>query len=258
VVRRGDADGAGTVPAVATSPPSEPPVADEPSGQRPAGASGDGASGQADHLADERAAAQPTAHGHQGSEHPVVDAAVAVLGGTTADTERPPESPVQPVLPAGLRGYVARFDREVDRSFQVLRDHPPSSKVMYALSALGDFSLLWHIVGTARALRGPADERAAVRLGTSLLVESVLINGMVKSLFRRERPEWEQERAHRIRKPRSSSFPSGHATSGFMAATLLVDGRRRSAPFWYGLASMVAASRVHVRIHHPSDVVAGA
>jgi undecaprenyl-diphosphatase len=196
-------------------------------------------------------------HEHE-HEHPVVDAAVAVLGGTTADTERPPESPVQPVLPVGLRGYVARFDRDVDRSFAVLRDNPTSSKVMYGLSALGDFSLLWHLIGTARALRSPADERAAVRLAVSLLVESVLINGFVKSLFRRERPEWEQERAHNIRKPRSSSFPSGHATSGFMAATLLVNGRRRRAPLWYALAAMVAASRIHVRIHHPSDVIAGA
>ena len=191
-------------------------------------------------------------------EHPVVDAAVAALGGTPASTERPAESPVQPVLPPGLRGHVARFDRDVDRSFSVLRDNPRSSRFMYALSALGDFSLLWHLIGTARALRSPADERAAVRLGASLLVESVLINGIVKSFFRRERPVWDQERAHRLRKPRSSSFPSGHATSGFMAATLLVDGRRRWAPLWYGLAAMVAASRVHVRIHHPSDVVAGA
>jgi undecaprenyl-diphosphatase len=42
-----------------------------------------------------------------------------------------------------------------------------------------------------------------------------------------------------------------------MAATLLANGNRRRNPFWYGLASVVAASRVHVRIHHPSDVVAG-
>jgi undecaprenyl-diphosphatase len=43
-----------------------------------------------------------------------------------------------------------------------------------------------------------------------------------------------------------------------MAASLLADGRRRSAPLWYGIAAAVAASRVHVRIHHGSDVVAGA
>ena len=85
----------------------------------------------------------------------------------------------------------------------------------------------------------------------------MLINGVVKSFFRRERPQWEQARSHALRKPRSSSFPSGHATSAFMAATLLVDGRRRRAPLWYAVAATVASSRVHVRIHHPSDVAAG-
>jgi undecaprenyl-diphosphatase len=43
-----------------------------------------------------------------------------------------------------------------------------------------------------------------------------------------------------------------------MAATLLADGRRRHLPLWYSVAGVVAASRVHVRIHHGSDVVAGA
>jgi undecaprenyl-diphosphatase len=154
---------------------------------------------------------------------------------------------------------VAHFDRRADATFARLRSNTAANKLFYGASALGDFSLVWHLIGTARALRSPADERAAVRLGVSLLVESVLINGVVKSFFRRERPVWEQElqRAHKLRQPRSSSFPSGHATSGFMAATLLVDGHRRRAPLWYGVAAIVAASRVHVRIHHGSDVVAG-
>jgi undecaprenyl-diphosphatase len=42
-----------------------------------------------------------------------------------------------------------------------------------------------------------------------------------------------------------------------MAATLLAD-RSKIKPAWYGLASIVAASRIHVRIHHASDVVVGA
>jgi undecaprenyl-diphosphatase len=87
----------------------------------------------------------------------------------------------------------------------------------------------------------------------------VLINGLVKSLFRRERPAWDQHRPRNLRKPRSSSFPSGHATSAFMAATVLGAGRpARTKAAWYGVASVLAASRVHVRIHHASDVVGGA
>jgi len=41
------------------------------------------------------------------------------------------------------------------------------------------------------------------------------------------------------------------------SATLLAE-RTRMKPLWYALAGGVAASRVHTRIHHASDVVAGA
>ena len=82
------------------------------------------------------------------------------------------------------------------------------------------------------------------------------MNGAVKALFRRTRPIAEFERPHRLRQPRTSSFPSGHASAAFVAAALLSDGRR-AKPLYYGVAGVVALSRVHVRIHHASDVVGG-
>ena len=58
---------------------------------------------------------------------------------------------------------------------------------------------------------------------------------------------------HGLRRPITSSFPSGHATAAFCAASLLGGG-----PGWYALATTVAATRVYVRLHYTSDVVAGA
>jgi len=151
---------------------------------------------------------------------------------------------------------VKAFDDAVDGLFDHLRGNPIADRVMYGASGVGDFSLIWHIASIVRALRG--DEREAVRLTVALASESALINIGVKSLFRRTRPDWEQDRPRGLRRPRSSSFPSGHATSGFMAATLLATGRPRSRPLWFALAAVVASSRVHVKIHHGSDVAAGA
>ena len=52
---------------------------------------------------------------------------------------------------------------------------------------------------------------------------------------------------------------SGHASAGFTAATLLADGQKAPWRFgWYGLAAVVASSRIHTRAHHASDVLAGA
>ncbi len=166
---------------------------------------------------------------------------------------------VRLALPPAIGRRIGRFDRAVDAAVaKKLRGRPAVDQVFYTASALGDFSLLWHLIGTTRALGSPRHERQAVRLAVSLGVESVLVNHGVKSLFRRTRPTWEQHHHHRLRHPSSSSFPSGHATSGFMAATLLADQSHHGWPVWYVLATVVAASRVHVGIHHASDVLVGA
>jgi undecaprenyl-diphosphatase len=152
---------------------------------------------------------------------------------------------------------VARFDTAIDMRVDAMRGHPHLDHLMYTASELGNFSLIWHLVGTTRAL-GP-DRRVmdAVRVASILGIETALVNGPVKNLFRRHRPAWEQERPRKLRRPRTSSFPSGHASSAFTAAGVLSQGD----PLWpvyYAIAAVVASSRVYVKIHHPSDVVAGA
>ena len=182
-----------------------------------------------------------------------------ILGVEPPDAYRPVTPPAARVLPGRAGELVEVFDQRVDKAFDHLRGTPWADRLFYGASALGDFSLIWHIVGTAKALVG--DERAeqeAARLAISLGVETAVINAGVKNLFRRKRPAWDQHRPRGLRKPKSSSFPSGHATSAFMAATLLTTGRPRQRPVWFTVAAVVAASRVHVRIHHGSDVAAGA
>jgi undecaprenyl-diphosphatase len=96
-----------------------------------------------------------------------------------------------------------------------------------------------------------------MRTSAMLGLESALVNGPVKSLFRRTRPVHDTPRPHTLRTPKTSSFPSGHASAAFVAAAVLSEGSR-AKPLWYGVALVVATSRVHVRIHHASDVLAGA
>ena len=151
------------------------------------------------------------------------------------------------------------FDKAVDRQFDRLRGKPIPDRIFYGASAVGDHGLIWLIFGALRGLRGgPANHhlRAALRLGVGVGLESALVNLGIKSLFRRKRPVWELDRPLHLRRPRTSSFPSGHATSAFTAAGLLSD-QDRLKPLYYLVAVTVAWSRVYVRIHHASDVVAG-
>ncbi|OGP81379.1 MAG: hypothetical protein A2Y95_05810 [Deltaproteobacteria bacterium RBG_13_65_10] len=59
--------------------------------------------------------------------------------------------------------------------------------------------------------------------------------------------------------PGSSSFPSGHATNAFSAATLLASfyGWRIGVPSLL-LAGLIGYSRVYVGVHYPFDVLASA
>jgi membrane-associated phospholipid phosphatase len=149
---------------------------------------------------------------------------------------------------------VDRVDELVDEWWNGLRGNPVLDRIFYTASEAADFSVLWHTAGVAQAILRD-DARIAVSLSVALGVESALVNGPVKSMFRRTRPIHETDRPLNLRQPRTSSFPSGHASAAMVAAAML--GRHGGSRWWYGMAAIVATSRIHVRIHHASDVVGG-
>ncbi len=161
-------------------------------------------------------------------------------------------------LPPALEDRARALDALADRVFEQLRGLHAVDRTFYAASALGDHSLIWHTIGAVRALGGDRQLAEALRLSAVLGVESVLVNVGVKSMFRRTRPLVHTTRPFPLRRPLTSSFPSGHATSAFCAAVLLSKAEPRLRPVWYATATVVATSRIHVRIHHTTDVVVGA
>jgi undecaprenyl-diphosphatase len=161
-------------------------------------------------------------------------------------------------LPEG--GRMTAFDDRSDEVFErFLRDRRPVDVVMYGASALGDHGLLWLGLAGMQAVRHRqgAWQRPLVRAAAGLGMESALVNGPVKWMFRRSRPMHTGPRPLHLRQPRTSSFPSGHATAAFFAASLLGENDPWQ-PAYYALAVIVASSRLHVKIHHASDVVGGA
>ena len=153
---------------------------------------------------------------------------------------------------------VDRFDEMVDGWFDRVRGTEPADRILYAITELGDFGLVWVLLAWLRGLRSEQDARAALRLTGVLAAESVIINGVVKNLFKRERPVTQGERPHRLRIPLTTSFPSGHSSTAMVAGVLLAQRSSRPTKVAiFGLGGLVAASRIHVRIHHASDVVGG-
>ncbi len=148
---------------------------------------------------------------------------------------------------------VIAFDEAADKAVDQVRS-PALDKIVYPLSSAADHGLLWHACGVTRALLRGGDLEGAARFAVAMGIEAAVTNGPVKSLFNRVRPFDYADVVfrHGLRRPITSSFPSGHATAGFCAATLFGGGA------WYAAAAAVAATRVYVRLHHASDVIAGA
>lgn len=180
-----------------------------------------------------------------GQTHPIIEELPVVTHVGAHDV--PPPHDLTPV---------ERFDRAVDQAFDRLRGTEPADRIFYAITELGDFGLIWLLLGASRAAVSNRQIPNAVRIGTVLPIESLVVNGVIKSLFKRERPVVEAERPYKLRVPLTTSFPSGHSSSAAVAAVLLSE-HSRIKPVWWVLAGLVASSRVYVRIHHASDVVGG-
>ena len=90
-------------------------------------------------------------------------------------------------------------------------------------------------------------------------IESLLLNQGIKRFFRRTRPTERGDVRISVRTPSTSSFPSGHASSAFFSALVLTHWFAWPwISLFYLLAVVIATSRVGARIHHASDVLAGA
>jgi membrane-associated phospholipid phosphatase len=153
---------------------------------------------------------------------------------------------------------VAAFDRWADVALEHLRGHPAADAIFVTATRLGDWSLVWHLVNVTRGLTGGRRAEQTPVLALAIGAESLIVNQGLKRLFHRPRPTVEGDPRYPVRRPLTSSFPSGHASAAAFAAVLLTawDGKR-SAPLWWTLAGVVGVSRAYVRIHHASDVVAG-
>jgi undecaprenyl-diphosphatase len=150
---------------------------------------------------------------------------------------------------------VSTLDQAVDAAFEPLRGRPEVDRAAAVVSNLSDYGLIWVLLAGLKARRrGPERRRAVFGLAAAGF-SSLLVSRAVKAAVERQRPE--DHIAAGVRTPTSSSFPSGHTLAAFCTAFVLGETDAGTAAK-VGFAAAVAASRVHLRAHHPTDVIGGA
>lgn len=153
-----------------------------------------------------------------------------------------------------------RLDRRVYEAIAGTRT-PMLDRSMRALSRAADHSKLSLAASAALVLAGgPEGPRAAARGLASVAITATVVNGLIKPLVWRRRPDRagaSVPAARTVAMPRSRSFPSGHTAAAFAFAT----GAGRVLPWTrpplIALATLVGYSRIHTGVHYPVDVLAG-
>lgn len=140
--------------------------------------------------------------------------------------------------------------------------HPILDRSMIFLSALGDKGMLWIGIGVGMLLlgvvKGQIWQRRGLLVLLSLAANALLCNVLLKPLVGRSRPYDLLGYEILIRPLGDASFPSGHTSASFAAATALYAINRRWGLAAYLLATLIGLSRLYLGVHFPTDVLAGA
>jgi undecaprenyl-diphosphatase len=130
--------------------------------------------------------------------------------------------------------------------------------VMSTLSLVGTGGRIWLAAGAALAIARRIRLWDLIALALAIALASSA-SSVVKHAVARERPFDAIPAVDVIGKaPKDPSFPSGHTTNAFAAATILARAVPQTAPLWWGLAIAIAYSRVYLGVHYPLDVAGGA
>lgn len=123
-----------------------------------------------------------------------------------------------------------------------------SSSVRAAKFASNEGNLTFLALGMGLNLLedGSAGPQRSLR-STDAVLTSSLMSEILKKTVREERPDGSGH----------SSFPSGHATAAFAAATMQSEYHPWQTPLWMTGAALIGASRVKLHRHYIHDVVAG-
>jgi undecaprenyl-diphosphatase len=119
-----------------------------------------------------------------------------------------------------------------------------TSSVLCALFLLISKNSFWHQVG--------------LNMASSLILSHLIVN-LIKRFVRRRRPYQALDGVSTGTKLlEDASFPSGHSTAIFCMATVLSSAVPSMMFILYGIAAIVAFSRVYLGMHYPSDITIGA
>ncbi|WP_223587828.1 phosphatase PAP2 family protein [Neobacillus bataviensis] len=157
---------------------------------------------------------------------------------------------------------IIMFDRVVIQMIQD-QESPGLTSVMKTFTFIGSasFVIILSLV-LMFFLYKVLHHRIELILFITAILGSACINGILKNLFQRVRPD-----LHRLIEIEGYSFPSGHAMSAFTVYGIITFLLWRHIPSKWGRSILIifsivmilsiGISRIYLGVHYPSDVIGG-
>lgn len=136
--------------------------------------------------------------------------------------------------------------------------NPVFDAIMPLITYMGSGGAIW-IVTALIMLASRKYRKTGFKIAAALILSLLICNMLIKPTVARVRP-YEVNTAIEliISKPTEYSFPSGHTSSSFAAATVLMlcEDRKIWVPAMV-TAALIAFSRLYLYVHYPTDVICG-
>ena len=128
--------------------------------------------------------------------------------------------------------------------------------VMKLFTTLGNGGILWIIIGIL-LLFFKKTRSIGIAALLSLALVAILNNEIIKAIVQRPMPFTYVDIELLITAPGGYSFPSGHTSSSFAAATAVFLKNKKLGAVLLVCAALLGFSRMYFFVHFPSDVFVG-
>lgn len=132
------------------------------------------------------------------------------------------------------------------------------NKFMVIITKLGNNGMIWFAVAIP-FLFNRGYRNIGMKIILALLLSGFFGEILIKHIVARVRPsKFLLQEEMLIKEPVTYSFPSGHTSSSFAASCMLASYFGNIAVIAFVFAILMGFSRVYLRVHYLTDVLAGA